>query len=414
LDPDTRFETGETLLHVASGQGHVESIVALLEYKASIDSRSEPAGWTALMTAVFNGRIAAAGYLIQQGADSTITAPDGISYAFLRELNGSSELPKVVDAPQAERKPDDSSFAEMLLPAVEVGDLELVKFLIGEGASPNLKGANRWSALMIAALAGHADIVAYLLSKGAATDAKDKNGTTALHAALIGGKPGSGDTRRIVKLLIDRGANTDSRTTDGLTARAIGQNLKYDPQTLALLPHPPLQRIEPDFKLRASMSRDDWRQVQRVLQKQGIYRGSIDGLPGQGTKGAVYAYYEPFFRDLEAQAKKAKQIAESVGTNFDKERLHAFGVMNRYRGEVRYGLADGYGYERYSGADQYCLYQTNRRIACITYYDNGEWEKKHPQSSKDGFFIIDRERSGRTFYGKGYADAKYESWGSVE
>lgn len=48
-----------------------------------------------------------------------------------------------------------------------------------------------------------------------------------------------------------------------------------------------------------------WKDVQRVLQKEGFYDGAIDGLPGPQTYRGMYAYYEPLIADLWTNCAKA-------------------------------------------------------------------------------------------------------------
>ena len=58
---------GTRPLIVASGSGHVETVVALLEAGADIDAQ-DLTGWTALHAAAFNGDYATVSLLVQRGA----------------------------------------------------------------------------------------------------------------------------------------------------------------------------------------------------------------------------------------------------------------------------------------------------------------------------------------------------------
>lgn len=82
----------------------------------------------------------------------------------------------------------------LLMYAAERGDIDMVKFLVGEkhagvnissGFPPDHKGK---TALMFAAETGHLKVVEYLLEKGADINEKDGEGNTALIYAALNGK----------------------------------------------------------------------------------------------------------------------------------------------------------------------------------------------------------------------------------
>ncbi|WP_104618359.1 ankyrin repeat domain-containing protein [Brachyspira murdochii] len=63
---------------------------------------------------------------------------------------------------------------------LENGHLEVVKYLLENGANVNLKNITDVSALILASMDNHLEIVKYLLDKGADINAKDNYGKTAL------------------------------------------------------------------------------------------------------------------------------------------------------------------------------------------------------------------------------------------
>ena len=65
--------------------------------------------------------------------------------------------------------------------AIAVGDIDVVKALLDQGANVN---TGEWTALMWAAWGGQGDTIEILLDRGADMNAKDQKGLTALGLAL--------------------------------------------------------------------------------------------------------------------------------------------------------------------------------------------------------------------------------------
>lgn len=80
VDPDTRDERDNTLLHRAVESGAVESTVLLLDRGADIDARNK-SGWTPLNLATFRSDEKIFKLLLARGAD--ITVPDQEGFAVL-------------------------------------------------------------------------------------------------------------------------------------------------------------------------------------------------------------------------------------------------------------------------------------------------------------------------------------------
>jgi len=96
--------------------------------------------------------------------------------------------------------------------AAQDGHTEIVRLLLGHGASVDA-GGYRWCySTGIAAKNGHLEIVRLLLEMGADPDLKTNEGVTALWAAGWKGH------HQVVDLLAQRGADVNAaRTTDGMT-----------------------------------------------------------------------------------------------------------------------------------------------------------------------------------------------------
>ena len=91
-----------------------------------------------------------------------------------------------------------------LMAASNKGYLEIVKYLIDEGAYVDAVNNNGATALMEASGEGRLEIVKYLISKNANINAKDYNGSTALIVATQKGK------LEVVRYLISKGANLNA------------------------------------------------------------------------------------------------------------------------------------------------------------------------------------------------------------
>lgn len=92
------------------------------------------------------------------------------------------------------------------------GHAEVVKFLLDNGANPDVQGFDGWSALLWASHNGYAQVAAMLLDRGAGTDIQGESGGTALTRASDKGHV------EIVGQLLARGASTDTQNALGYTA----------------------------------------------------------------------------------------------------------------------------------------------------------------------------------------------------
>ena len=71
--------------------------------------------------------------------------------------------------------------------AADLGDLERVQLLLGQGVDKDEAGHDGYTALFNAAYAGHLAIVQCLVEQGADKDKVSNHGTTPLHTASIQG-----------------------------------------------------------------------------------------------------------------------------------------------------------------------------------------------------------------------------------
>ena len=178
-------ETGETALHHAANNGHVDVVLALLEAGADVDavagdgSRAvhcalEPRGRVSVTP---ERRATVADMLLAHGARYTIyiAAIRGDS-PFVREaLSQDSSLANFEDT--CHRRP--------ISAAARRNDLEMVRLLLQHGADPNLpeEGAPRGHALWVAVYHQHREMARVLVEHGADPNAMvESSGTPILFA----------------------------------------------------------------------------------------------------------------------------------------------------------------------------------------------------------------------------------------
>ncbi len=187
---------GNTALMNASLFGHLDIVKHLVEQGAMIDSNSNDLGLTALMWASQNGNIDIANYLIKQGADiSNMTIVEWAGLGFLQDVEDSIKLGNDINI--------GSPFygVTALMTASDNGHIEVVKFLIENGADINAKMDYVETALMYASTAGHLEVVKYLIKNGADMNVRTDFFESALIKAIMYGH------LDVVKHLVESGVN---------------------------------------------------------------------------------------------------------------------------------------------------------------------------------------------------------------
>jgi ankyrin repeat protein len=96
--------------------------------------------------------------------------------------------------------------------AIQEGHLNIVKFLIDQGANIKKRYTDGFTSLDQAVGEGHLEIVKFLIKVGANVNQRTCSGT-ALHTACAYGRTA------IAKILINNGANTHIKNKSGLTPR---------------------------------------------------------------------------------------------------------------------------------------------------------------------------------------------------
>ena len=170
---------GATPLHDAVRSGDASEVSEILEVAEDIDETDYVLG-SALHLAVVEQQPEMAGILIDGGADIDLVS----------EINGKTAL----------------------LLASELGDLEMVQVLVGNGADIQMRDNLGQTALHLATRFGQESVVKALLDAGASIDIRDAGeGMTPLSISSL-----QGDVA-ITKLLVSNGADIEARSASGHT-----------------------------------------------------------------------------------------------------------------------------------------------------------------------------------------------------
>ncbi len=100
-------------------------------------------------------------------------------------------------------------------------NLDILSWLIDQGANINHQDRDGFSALHFAANEQQYESAKYLILKNADLELKDSYGNTPLMKAIFNSK----GEYKIVKLLIDQGANLDNVNNYGMTPRLLAQSM---------------------------------------------------------------------------------------------------------------------------------------------------------------------------------------------
>jgi ankyrin repeat protein len=218
-DPNAALPGGETPLMTASRVGSLPAVKALLARGATVESKDDRRGQTALMWAAAEGHAKVAEMLIEVGADLHYRLPSGFTPLLFAIREGRTDVVRT-----------------LLKAGADVNETVPVDAGRRRGYGGRLPPAGA-SALLMAVANAHFELAAQLLDAGADPNA-NLTGYTVLHAITAVRKPGVGDndpapegsgslsSLDLVKKLVKHGANVNARMTKraNLTNTRLNEN----------------------------------------------------------------------------------------------------------------------------------------------------------------------------------------------
>jgi ankyrin repeat protein len=235
-DVNSANELGTTNLMMAAASGSVGAVESLLDHGASVNARETAREQTALMFAAALDRVPVVRLLASRGADL-----DAISKMVAVGNDLVDEEGNPVPAPSrtgvTRRRPGDAGRVSgmggltALHYASRAGLIDTVHALVEGGANVDrINPVDNTSPLIVAAINGRYEIAKYLLDQGASPNVKEVEGLTALYAALdsrwapVAWTPTASTTDsgivqekvthlELMKALLERGADPNAKVT---------------------------------------------------------------------------------------------------------------------------------------------------------------------------------------------------------
>ena len=226
-EPISYANGGFTPLHFAAREGQIETAAALLNAGAEPDAMAAD-GKTPLNLAIYNGHYELAEYLIETGADVNIADAEGFGPLFWavdrRNMEWNPGFPWVQTA-------DPMPLIRRLLEAGAESDPYVDGTPVSRrnfGGSPRIKFA---TPLMRAAYSGDIDLVRFLVENGADPLVRNSDNETPLLAAsgygwIDGYSQGRSDAERLetIQYLVELGADVNWACNDGITPLMVAAN----------------------------------------------------------------------------------------------------------------------------------------------------------------------------------------------
>jgi len=245
IDIKVKDDKGMTPLCYAIREGHEEFVRVLIDQGADVDPM--PRGNNSpIFYAVRGGYVNIVKLLLDHGAQINMKNPSGFSVFELAVRSGNRELVDIfiskgadvstfhMTAAMGDMRGVDSFLAKgvavdtrdehgwtPLFWAIRMGQIEMVKLLIAQGADVNLETKSQETPLRHAVRGvGIVDIVQLLVTNGADVNAASR-GMTPLHFAVVDRH------KEVAEVLIANGADVNAKTARGLTPLDLAKRAEH-------------------------------------------------------------------------------------------------------------------------------------------------------------------------------------------
>ncbi|XP_063903832.1 uncharacterized protein LOC135123265 [Zophobas morio] len=205
-----QFECSDTLLYIASHNGH-EKIVEYLTTLGAEIHRANFCGWTPLHVASLNGHEKVVQHLTTVGAEINDASNGGWILQYAASQNGHEKVVEYLATVGAEINHAVKDGWTPLHLASFNGHEKVVEYLATVGAEINCADNEGWTPLHIASQNGHQKVVEYLATVGAEINHAVNDGVTPLHLASFNGH------QKVVEYLATVGAEINRAMNEGVT-----------------------------------------------------------------------------------------------------------------------------------------------------------------------------------------------------
>ena len=208
----TMDQKGMSCLNIACSKGNEEVIKILLEFDPQLINFKDKNDVFPIEWIVKIGNIHLLNFLLEKGADFNINK-NNFSLLHLASFNGNIQIvERLLKLGLNINSKDGNGIGRTpLIWVAEIGDLNMLRLLILNGANINLADEEGFTAMDTAVGEGHISIVKELISKGVDVNQRTQNKGTALHTAV------AWERNDIIKLLLENGAKKDLKDADGKT-----------------------------------------------------------------------------------------------------------------------------------------------------------------------------------------------------
>lgn len=192
-----------TAFVVAAAKNDIQSVEWYMKANLFEVDATDNNGNTALILAVNKGLPDMVKKLLELGADPSLKSNKNMSPLEDACALNKLSVVKVIIPAIKEKDPDLLGTESAVRWAARQGFLDIVKYLVEEGASIEGKSAEGWTPMMWATKSGHIEVVEYLIEKGADLNVGDKDKYTAYDWSRCGS---GGSYPKISSLLRKKGA----------------------------------------------------------------------------------------------------------------------------------------------------------------------------------------------------------------